>query len=457
MKKILAVLLAAVMSLSLVTGCSSGNGGTPSSAAPASSGNAPQASSDAGSSEPKKLTVWVEKIFSDDANAAMEEHLKQYASENNVDMSVEFIAATDFMTKLNAAIEAKQVPDVTTGAVTKVMSYYPNLPYMDVTDLVSEVSSDRKYFDSISTGTQIDGKNYFVPYTSSSCVMFVRKDLLEAKGITEIPSTWEEVFAAAEAVADPANGVYGLGIGCGPTDEDCENTMRTMLWNYGANILDKDGNFALNSDAAKQVISKYKELYDKEVIPPAATTWDPSGNNKTYLMGESAIVFNAPTLYNALKGDEQYAELLSNTAVANMPAGPDNHVEMGYATGWSIMEGSENVETAKELIRYMMDKEWYETYTSMIAPVLAPVFEDMKEVDTWKEGVSNAVISYAEESSGYYGYPAVPIKARAVAAKHYFTFPVAKMLNSVVTSGVSVDDAIAQMEKEINDLASTIG
>ena len=155
-------------------------------------------------------------------------------------------------------------------------------------------------------------------------------------------------------------------------------------------------------------------------------------------MGESAIVFNAPTLYNALKGDEQYAELLKNTVVANMPAGPDNHVEMGYATGWSIMEGSENVETAKELIRFMMDKEWYETYTSMIAPVLAPVFEDMKDVDTWKEGVSNAVISYAEESSGYYGYPAVPIKARAVAAKHMFTFPTAKLLNSVVTSGVSV-------------------
>ena len=60
-----------------------------------------------GAKEAKKsLTVWVEKSFSDDANWAMEQRVKEFGKEFDVDVSVEMINALDFMTKLNAAIEA---------------------------------------------------------------------------------------------------------------------------------------------------------------------------------------------------------------------------------------------------------------------------------------------------------------------------------------------------------------
>ena len=39
------------------------------------------------------------------------------------------VAATDFVTKLNAAIEAGQsVPDIISADTTKVLNYYPNIP-----------------------------------------------------------------------------------------------------------------------------------------------------------------------------------------------------------------------------------------------------------------------------------------------------------------------------------------
>ena len=87
------------------------------------------------------------------------------------------------------------------------------------------------------------------------------------------------------------------------------------MWNNGANIFNEDGTVAIDSENARKMINKYAEMYEKEIIPPSATTWDPGGNNSTYLMGESAIVFNAPTLYNALKGDEAYADILENTVL----------------------------------------------------------------------------------------------------------------------------------------------
>ena len=163
----------------------------------------------------KELTVWVEKVFSDDANTAMQERLDAFAEESGIKVKYEFIGATDFMTKLNAAIEAgSNVPDITTSAVTKVVNYYPNIPYKDVSDIVNNINEERPYFEAVYEGTKIDGKHYFVPMTSSSTMMFVRKDKLEEKGITELPKTWDEVFEVAEQISDPDNGFYGLGIGC---------------------------------------------------------------------------------------------------------------------------------------------------------------------------------------------------------------------------------------------------
>ena len=127
-----------------------------------------------------------------------------------------------------------------------------------------------------------------------------RKDKLEEKGITELPKTWDEVFEVAEQISDPDNGFYGLGIGCGPTDEDGENMFRMINWDQGGYIFDKDGNITLDNDVTKSLLTKYKEMYDGGVIPKAASTWDPGGNNSAYLMGECGIVFNAPTLYLSL-------------------------------------------------------------------------------------------------------------------------------------------------------------
>lgn len=405
----------------------------------------------------KSLTVWIEKVFSDEANTAMEERIKSFAEENDVNVNYEFISATDFVTKLNAAIEAgSNIPDITTGAVTKVVNYYPSNPYMDVTDLVDEINAERPYMQSIYEGSKIEGKNYFVPMTSSSTVMFIRKDKLEEAGITEVPQTWDEVFEVAEKISDPDNGFYGLGMGCGPTDEDAENMFRMIMWNQGGYVFDKDGNITLDNDAAKEWLEKYKELYDKEVIPPAASTWDSGGNNTSYLMGESGIVFNAPTLYNTMATDEANKELLENTEVVNLPAGSDNNTTMGFAAGLSIMEGCKNVDLAKDLIRYCMDDEWYNEYLEITAPVYAPVFQDSVGNGIWAEGINAQVVSYAENALGYYGYPVESIQGRAIAAKNMFTFPMSKMLNQVVTGAEDADGAIAGAISAIEEVQGTV-
>ena len=451
-KRVLSLFLAAMLSLTAITGCS-GSGKTADSQAAGSEG----ATQAAGAGEKKALKVWLEKVFSDDANASLQKRVEQFAAEKGVDVQFEFLSATDFVPKLNAAIEAgSNIPDITLTSGNRALNYYPNIPNMDVTELVAEINSERPYFDSVFEGAKYDGVNYFVPFLSSTCLMFVRTDILKENGITEYPKTWDEVFTVAEKVSDPANGIYGLGIGCGPTDEDCENTFRTILWNYGAYLFDEEGNAAVPNDRTKALIEKYADLYKKEIIPPSATTWDPGGNNATYLMGESAIVFNAPTLYNALKSDEAYKEIFENTAALNMPDGTDNSQRMGFITGWSVMSSCKDTDTAKDFIKYMLDKEWQDSYLEITAPVFAPLFKDAKENEFWKEGVNAQVVAYAENAGGYYGYPSKTLEGKVVGNKHYFTYPVAELLNSVVTGASTPDKAMEKMKADIEEISASI-
>ena len=411
-----------------------------------------------GLAEEKTLTVWLEKSFSDDANAFMQARIEGFGTRTGVKVTCELIAATDFVTKLNAAIEAnKDIPDVVSADTTKTLNYYPNIPYMDVSGLVNEINADRPYFEASYSGTKIGDVHYYVPFYSSSTLMYVRKDVLEAKGITQIPTTWEEVVDTARKVTDPASDFYGLGMGCGENDDDDENTWRQWMWNEDAYLFNEQGEVTANSGKVAEMLNLYKTLYEEKVLPPDSVTWNAGGNNGSYLAGRTAIVFNAPTLYNALRNNPENAELFSNTVVMAPPIGTKNGVYMGFARGFAIMNASKNVESAKNLIRYLVDKEWYDEYFTYSAPVFAPLFVDEVENPLWKDDAVNAeALTYAQNAKGYYGYPVDNIEGRAVASKHYFNFPVVKMVNQVITGSETAEEAISQTIRLIEDLQDQV-
>ena len=346
MKKFLSLLLSAAMVTTMLTAC----GGT------ASSTTSTASASGSSTASGGTLSIWVEKSFSEDVDQLINERIEAFSEEYGVQVRAEFIAATDYMTKLNAAVEAGNVPDITLSNPYKVVSYYPNIPYSDVTDLVDELDAERPMFEALKEGTKIEGVNYFVPFYAADSLLFVRTDLFEEAGV-DLPTTWEELWDAAVAVSDPDNGVYGLGIGCGPTDEDCENSFRMMMWCNGGKLMDEEGNIvAAEDEGLRAMVEKYLELYNAGAIPPSSTTWDSGGNNKSYLMGESAMVINTSTLYNSIKDDPNYAELFENTAVINVPAGSDGSVLFGNPSGWSIMNDAKNPDAARDFIRFVSEK-----------------------------------------------------------------------------------------------------
>lgn len=456
-KKLLSMVMAGTLALSF-TACGGSSSTDTEKNTDTASTTETQTEDSKTASDKKSITIWVEKIFSDDANTKMEERLKEYEKEKDVTVNCEMVAATDFVTKLNAAIEAGQsVPDIISADTTKVLNYYPNIPCNDVTDLVNKINEERPYLQASYDGTKIDDKYYYVPFYSSSTLMFIRKDKFEEAGITKMPETWDEVFEDAKKVSDPDNDFYGLAMGCGENDDDDENTIRQYMWNEGGYLFNEDGEIVAD-DKVIAVFDKYAELYKDKVIPQDATTWDAGGNNGSYLAGRTAICFNAPTLYNALVSDEQYKELLDNTVVLAPPAGKENSVYMNFNRGFAVMNTCKDTDLASDVISYLLDKDWYDSYMEEIAPVFAPVFEDAKENTTWKDNEVNAqALKYVENASGYYGYPVKTIKGRTVAAKHYFTYPFVKAVNQVATGTADSSEALKSMTAAIEDFQDQVG
>ena len=232
-KKVLALLLAVLLCLSCLAACGGDGQSGQGDSTPSQDNTAGSGSQSGGASSGEPLTIWVEKVFSDDANNRMDEAIKKYSADTGVAVKVEFINSTDFVTKLNAAVEAGTTPDISTADVRKVMNYYPNNPYLEISDLVNDIHAENPFMQSVYDIAQIDGKFYFVPYSSSADLLYIRKDKMEAAGVSEIPKTWDELFALGEKITDPANDFYGIGMSAGQGDGDAENAMRVMMWNNG--------------------------------------------------------------------------------------------------------------------------------------------------------------------------------------------------------------------------------
>lgn len=444
-KKTAAIALTAAMCVSCLAACGK-NGGEEQDGEKNGGGNQSK----------EKLTVWVEKVFSEDANNRMAEALEKYSQDTGIEVDVEFINSTDFVTKLNAAVEAGTTPDISTADVRKVMNYYPNNPYLDVSDLVNEIHAENPFMDSVYDIAQISDKFYFVPYSSSADLLYIRKDKMEEANVKEVPKTWDELFDLAEKITDPDNEFYGLGMSAGVGDGDAENTMRVIMWNNGGGLFDADGNPDSTNEINQKVFEKYMEMYNNGTLPESVISWTGSDNNGNYLLGNVGIVVNACTLYTAMRDNEDYKELLENTIVTNIPAGTDNNKKMAYLYGWGIHDTCKNVDAAEDLIRYLCSEEVITDYLEKIAPVYAPVFTKVAESDTWSDGVYKTMIDYVSTCDAYVGHPCRDVDTLAVASQVYNAYAYTNALNAMVAGNLTPKEALEQIDKEIEKTAASI-
>jgi multiple sugar transport system substrate-binding protein len=400
-----------------------------------SQGSAPEASG--------AITVWMKKQLLDSQNAAFAERAKAFEQETGVAVSLEIIAYEDFYGKWAAAIESGEVPDVSFFGYQEIGQFYAQGVLAPLTETMGAIeTANGNISDNLAGPVTFDSEVYGIPYWSEAQVMYYRTDLLAEAGVSAPPSTWDEYRDVTAKLTDKAASVYGAGVGFSQKNSDAEFWARAIAWSYGGSLDAAPADYAGLEESTAQSVDYIKSLFDDGSVPPDALSWDDAGNNRAYLAGQAATVFNAGSLLATIQ--EENPELFGNTEVAPFPAGPDGAVSPGIMNTLGMFAAAKNPEGGKRFIEYVFDADWYDGWTSDAAPLTIPVYDDLRAKGVWTEG-KNVAFAESVDGATFLGSPTTYSPA---AGTLYNNRVVNKMFQDMLTNGVAPAQALAALRDE---------
>jgi multiple sugar transport system substrate-binding protein len=396
-----------------------------------------------------KLTVWMVKTYSAAVNDSMAQRAKEFAEKNNVDLNYVSIPEKDLYAKWSAAIESGQTPDVSSFAYQDIGEFQAKGLLMDLTALNKTIEKKQGAFASTVTAPiTFSGKRYAIPLWVDVNVLIYRKDLLKAAGFNNPPQTWEEFRKIAKATTDRSKGIYGAGMGCGL--KDSEWFTRTVIASFGGSEVSKDGKkVTIDSPATIKAFKFIADMYfiDKS-NPPDVVAWDGAGNNKSYLSGQSAMVYNGGTLVASLKNDNP--ELYTKTGVALTPAGPKGRCPVVGTSNYGIFKNTKNPQLAQDFIEYCLNKDWYQKWIKQGVPYLVPVYQDSVKDPIWQDPMNKPFIDHLKYMK-YLGYKGpYSDHASKVFNTHCYTDVYQKILAEKMAPKKAVKELQQKIEKIYN-------
>lgn len=334
-RKLLSVLLAGAMVLSLAA-C--GNSGTSDDAASSEGG---------GSEGGNKLTVWAwDQTFN---IKAIEMAGEQYKKDHS-DFELEVIetSSDDCQTKLTTCANAgdySTMPDIVLmqdNSYQKFLKSYPDA-FTDLTDCGINWDDFATLKQSYS---MVDDKHYGVPYDNGVCAAFYRTDVLEEAGykiedLTDI--TWSQFTDIAVKVHEKT-GKYLL-----TAESTGGDVIMLMIQSCGANFVNENGEaFIVGNDVAEKCIDLYTDMIKKDAVK-LVNNWDEY--IATVTGGEAAGIVNGNWMNATLTGIEDQAGLWQITTLPKVD-GVDtatNYANNG-GSSWYITSNCKNPDLAKDFL-----------------------------------------------------------------------------------------------------------
>ncbi|KIQ63606.1 ABC transporter substrate-binding protein [Kitasatospora griseola] len=150
----------------------------------------------------KKITVWLMQDAQKGWPEVVDAAKKQFTEQTGAEVDVQWQTWTNYTTKLDTALLSGNAPDALEIGNTQAAKYIEAGSFVDLTSVKSQFDNSDKWLDSVAaSGQSADGsKTYAVPYYAGARVLIYRKDLFDAAGVTQAPTTIEELKAALTKV-----------------------------------------------------------------------------------------------------------------------------------------------------------------------------------------------------------------------------------------------------------------
>jgi multiple sugar transport system substrate-binding protein len=203
---------------------------------------------------------------------------------------------------------------------------------------------------------QYQGSTYGMPLDGETTGIFYRKDMFQAAGITEPPTTWEDFQADAEKLTDPANKQYGFIVFA----PESEYYWEPFLWQAGGHLMaDDNQTITFNSDQGKQAAEFYVGL--RKYSPPdyySSNSWD---GRVAFATGKVAMYEAGAWFGGEMKSS--FPKINGLWDVAPMPAGPAGCATTIAGDSLVVFDQSKNPDAAWMWVNYLTESEHMKTWT----------------------------------------------------------------------------------------------
>lgn len=255
------------------------------------------------------------------------------AANPDIDVEAEFVGNyNDITAKLQAAIPARRAPDAVILEVTRYGLFANNNILTDLTPYFDADPLKADLYDYAKEVGVINGKNYVVPFNSSTPVLYFNKDIFTRAGLpADTPlKTFDEIMTAAKAVSEKlgSEGISGIAAPgqfarwglVMANDSELVDPMS------GEILLDKP-----NTIEAYQWMASL--VHENKVASPDGVTEEDNGRD-AFLAKKVGMMFNSTGNYGEAK-----KALGDNLVVRPMPCNKACSVPIGGA-GIGIMATS---------------------------------------------------------------------------------------------------------------------
>ena len=296
--------------------------------------------------EEETLTVW---CWDPTFNVyAMKQAEAAYQKDHpNFKLDIQEKVYSDIEQSLITAAEAGTYDTLPDIFLMQDYSFHKNVT--NYPEIFTELTDSGIDFANFSAGkladSTVDGKNYGVPFDNGATIMAIRKDMVEAAGLTVDDfkdTTWSDFIEKAKKVVE-TNNVPML------TSSGGSEIIIEMLQSAGASPM-VDGKVDLvNNKALKKAIETYKQLIDEGIMVDY-TDWDQyiASMNK----GTAAGVIQGCWIMSSIQAADDQA---GKWSIVNMPKlddveGATNYANCGGAS-WAVSSNCKNTDLAYDFLK----------------------------------------------------------------------------------------------------------
>ncbi|MDO4523084.1 MAG: extracellular solute-binding protein [Eubacteriales bacterium] len=275
-----------------------------------------------------------------------------------IKLNAEVVSWNDIYTVVNTRIQGNNAPDVLN--IDVFADYQADDLLLPAKDYVSE-ETYAKMYPSFLAQSEVDGEVWAVPDLASARAMYYNKDILEAAGV-DVPTTWDELRAACEAIKEYDDTIYPWGIDM--TTDEGQAAFAYYTWNNGGGFVDENGEWTLNSAANVEALE-----FAIGLVNDGLTNSDPANDTRYDLQdmfgtGQVAMVIapNSLPTYIADGGHEV------NFGVASIPCNNGESVSAGVMDRFMCFDNGysdEKLEAIKTFFDYFYDDDRYSDWVLM--------------------------------------------------------------------------------------------